>query len=80
MLVIEIAVSSAEVDRRKVAIYAKADVTEYWIILPETRQIETYIGLDGEQYAVRRLFSVGQAVCAEVLPTFQVRLDDIFPR
>ena len=80
VLVIEIAVSSAEVDRRKVTIYAAAGVTEYWIVLPDTRQIETYTGLVNGQYTVRRLFSAGENVRAEVLPAFQVQLDELFPR
>ena len=78
-LVIEIAVSSAEIDRRKVAIYAAAGVTEYWIVLPDARQVETHTGLAGGQYTVRRLFSAGQAVQAEVLPAFQVPLNELFP-
>ena len=33
-LVVEIAVSSADIDRRKATIYAEAGVREYWIVLP----------------------------------------------
>ena len=78
-LVIEIAVPSAEIDRRKTAIYAAAEVAEYWIILPEKHQIEVHTGLVDAQYTLRRLFSEGQTVQSEVLPAFQVALDELFP-
>ena len=78
-LVIEIAVSSAEIDRRKTAIYAAAEVVEYWIVLPEKHQIEVHTGLVNAQYTLRRLFSEGQTVQSEVLPAFQVDLDELFP-
>ena len=79
-LIIEIAVSSADIDRRKAAIYAAAGVGEYWIMLPETRQVEVHSGLANAQYTLRRLFSEEQPVRSEMLPAFEVRLDEIFPR
>ena len=79
-LVVEIAVSSVVIDRRKAAIYAAAGVGEYWIMLPETRQVEVHSGLANAQYTLRRLFSEGQAVRSEMLPAFEVRLEEIFPR
>jgi Uma2 family endonuclease len=39
-LVVEVAVSSREIDRIKAAIYAEAGVKEYWIVCPEEREIE----------------------------------------
>jgi len=41
-LVIEVAVSSLEIDRVKALIYAEADVKEYWIVCPEEKQVEVY--------------------------------------
>ena len=39
-LVIEVAVTSAELDREMAAIYAEAGVKEYWIVLPARREVE----------------------------------------
>jgi len=41
-LVIEVAVSSLEIDRVKANIYAEAGVKEYWIVCPEEKQVEVY--------------------------------------
>jgi Uma2 family endonuclease len=41
-LVVEIAVSSLEIDRVKAAIYAEAGVREYWIVCPEEKRVEVY--------------------------------------
>ncbi len=79
-LVIEIAVSSAEIDRRKAAIYADAGVREYWIVLPETRQIEVHTNLTQSRYFVQRIFSEGQTAFSEVLPALRVELNGLFPR
>ena len=79
-LVVEIAVSSTEIDRRKAAIYAEAGVREYWIVLPETRQIEVHTKLTQSRYAVQRIFTDGQTAFSEVLPAFRVELSGLFPR
>jgi len=41
-LVIEIAISTIALDRQKAAIYAAANIPEYWLILPEQKKIEIY--------------------------------------
>ena len=78
-LVIEIAISSVEIDRRKAAIYAEAGVREYWIVLPEARQIEVHTKLTQSRYFVQRIFTEGQTAFSEVLPAFRVELSGLFP-
>ena len=78
-LAIEIAISSVGIDRRKIAIYAEAGVREYWIVLPDTRQIEVYTDLTQDRYAVQQVFAEGQTASSEVLPEFQVELAALFP-
>ena len=68
-----------EIDRRKAAIYAAADVPEYWIIMPESRQVEVHSGLAGGQYNMRRFFHDGREVRSEVLPTFALKVSELFP-
>ena len=41
-LVIEVAISSLDLDRKKTEIYAAAGITEYWIIIPAERKVEVY--------------------------------------
>lgn len=79
-IVIEIAVSSVGIDRRKTAIYAEAGVRECWLVLPETRQIEVHTKLTQSRYAVQRFFAEGQTAFSEVLPAFRVELAALFPR
>ena len=79
-IAIEIAISSVEIDRRKASIYAEAGVREYWIVLPETRQIEVHTNPMQARYAVRRIFTEEQTVASEVLPDFRVELAELFPR
>ncbi len=79
-LAVEIAISSSEIDRRKTAIYAEASVREYWIVMPETRQVEVHTKLTQSRYAVQRIFTEGQTAFSEVLPAFRVELDGLFPR
>ncbi len=79
-LVVEIAVSSADIDRRKAAIYAGAGMREYWIVLPEIQQIEVHSKPVKSKYTVRRVFSEGQTAFSEVLPAFRVELSGLFPR
>lgn len=79
-LVIEIAITSVEIDHRKAMVYAAAGVREYWVVLPEIRQIERYTGPSGALYTTRQIFAADQTVKSEVLPAFEVKLDDMLPR
>src|SRR5262245_48565646 len=54
-LVIEVAVSSAKLDRENAALYAEAGVAEYWIVLCRERRIEVYRRPEAGQYQEIRL-------------------------
>ena len=77
-LVVEVAVSSADVDRRKIAIYAEAGVREYWIVLPGMRQIEVRTKLIESRYTAQHVFTEGQTASSEVLPDLRVELTGLF--
>ncbi len=49
-LVIEVAVSSSELDREKAAVYANAGIPEYWIVYPNERLMERYGDPSGGHY------------------------------
>ena len=42
VLVIEVSISSLELDRAKAIVYAEAEIPEYWIIRPDVQIIEIY--------------------------------------
>ena len=61
-LVVEVAVSSVAPDRANASLYAEAGVAEYWIILGETEQVETYRRpMDGD-YLERRTYGRGETI------------------
>jgi Uma2 family endonuclease len=61
-LVIEVAVSSPALDRENASLYAEADVTEYWIVLAATRQVEVYRNPIAGQYQTKLLLGVGDRI------------------
>jgi len=56
-LVIEIAISSAALDRENASLYAEAGVEEYWIVLPRQQQVEAYRRPTGSSYAERTVYT-----------------------
>jgi len=78
-LVIEVAVSSAEIDRRKADIYAAGGVNEYWVILPEQRAVEVYRHLaPAGGYAERLTVKAPALLDASAIPGINVALDKLF--
>lgn len=78
-LVIEVAVSSFGFDHEKRAIYAAANVPEYWIILPEAKRVEVYTRPVGRDYTVKRLVEFPALVLSETLSGFELNLGTFFP-
>ena len=57
--------------------YARAGVSEYWIVDPRNRTI-TLFALEGGKYAERGAFKDGQRVASELLAGFVVNVTDVF--
>lgn len=55
LLVVEVAATSQDADRRKAALYAAAGVPVYWIVDLEGRRLTTHAGPSGEEYALVRI-------------------------
>ena len=69
-LVVEVAVSSVALDRENATLYAEAGVTEYWIILGETEQVEVYRRPENGVYQETRTYTRGEAIpCPAVADT-----------
>jgi Uma2 family endonuclease len=79
LLVIEVAVSSAAVDREKARIYAAAGVGEYLIVLPDEKCVEIYTQPAAGRYASRQTVSESQIELSS-LPGISLGLDRLFVR
>ena len=76
-LVIEVALNTEQRDRLKAAIYADAQVSEYWLVLPEKQQIQIFSLSNGTEYQRQHIVTDGEAVSA-VLEGFVVQVPDFF--
>lgn len=57
--------------------YARAKITEYWIVDPEEKQI-TVLSLAGRKYRVHGVFELGDQAASLVLPKFAVAVAAVF--
>ena len=78
-LVIEVAVSSLEIDRVKALIYAEAGVKEYWIVCPDEKQVEVYRQPGPQGYAERSVVSAPAVLECAALPGVRADLAALFP-
>ena len=77
-LVIEVAVSSLEIDRVKALIYAEAGVQEYWIVCPEEKLAEVYRQPGAKGYAERTVLAPPAILESAALPGVRVDLAALF--
>ena len=77
-LVIEIAVSSAALDRENASLYAEAGVAEYWIVFGIERQVEVYRRPENGVYRQTRLYLPAETLECENIPGLQVPLAEWF--
>lgn len=78
--VIEVALSTVEVDRQKAAIYAAGGVKEYWIVLPETRCVEVYRDRAADGYRQRLVVTAPARLDSTAVAGFGVVLEEMFAR
>jgi len=76
-LVVEVSINTQERDRSKAAIYAEAQVAEYWLVLPEKKEILIYTQSNGREYEQRRTISKGKAI-SSVIEGLQVDVPEVF--
>ncbi len=77
-LVVEIAVTTVELDRAKVAMYAAANVAECWLVLGKKKTVEVYTEPGGSRYAQHRVYSRGETLVSTVIPGLCVELSTFF--
>jgi Uma2 family endonuclease len=80
-LIIEVtSPGTRETDRgEKYFEYARAGVQEYWLVDPDKQTIEVYV-LKKSVYEPLGRFGPGERVCSELLPGFEVEVDEVFRR
>jgi Uma2 family endonuclease len=77
LLVIEVAVTTEERDRRKAAIYAEAGVQEYWLVEPEGRRLTVFRQPQGAAYAEAREHAPEETASSAVVPGFSCSLAEL---
>lgn len=77
-LVIEVALSTVEVDRQKAGIYAAAGVKEYWLVLPDTRGVEVYREPTDNGYQQRLTVTPPERLESTAVARFGVALVELF--
>jgi Uma2 family endonuclease len=78
VLVIEVAVSSVELDREKAFLYAEANIPEYWLVLPESRTLEIFSEPASGAYQRHQSLNAGEVATSASMPNLQVQLDQLF--
>jgi len=77
-LVVEIAVSSADLDRELASLYAEAGVEEYWILLGHEQAVEVYrLPINGV-YREKTTVVAGSTIACASVPGVAVSLGDLF--
>lgn len=62
LLVVEVASSSQEIDRRKASLYARSGVPVYWLIDLAAHRIEVRTSPDDAQYKVTRILESDESI------------------
>ncbi len=77
-LVVEVtSPSTARTDRmEKFQEYARAGVSEYWIVDPDARTVEVYVLREGA-YLLRGKWGVGEVASSELLSGFEVEVAEV---
>ena len=78
LLVVEVAVSSVEMDREYASLYAEANVPEYWIILAEAKQVEVRRRPANGEYCELQTYSPGDTLVCRSVPELSITLTDLF--
>jgi Uma2 family endonuclease len=78
-LVVEVAVSSVELDRALASVYAEAGVEEYWIVLVEERAVEVYRRPVNGVYQEKTVTATGSKLVCGSVPGLTISLAEIFP-
>ncbi len=77
-LVVEVAVSSPDLDRANADLYAEAGVKEYWIVLASERRVEVYLRPVQGRYLERRVCGSEELLECVAVTGMRLRVKDVF--
>lgn len=77
-LVVEVAVSSPQLDRENASLYAEAGVKEYWIVLGFEQQVEVYRQPEKGRYQQMRVVASGDTIECAGVPSVRIQVSDLF--
>lgn len=60
ILIVEVAISSLEIDREKAETYAMANISEYWIVNGKDKQLEIYFRPKKNEYLEKKIIQTGE--------------------
>ena len=79
-LVIEVAISSIEIDLDKLEVYAAAGIPEVWLVKPEVPEIEIYSSPADGSYGARGIFRAGEIAKSPSVVGLEVAVDSLSPK
>ncbi|WP_184342742.1 Uma2 family endonuclease [Prosthecobacter vanneervenii] len=77
-LVVEVSVSSLQVDREMASVYAEAEVAEYWIVNAAERCLEVYRDPVEGRYQSQQRVTEGEVLECGVLSGVSVKVAELF--
>lgn len=77
-LVIEAAIWSEAIDREKSRVYAAAGVSEYWVVLPQSRTVVVYRQPASAGYLAETVLGESDVLAPESLPVAGMKLNELF--
>jgi len=77
-LVVEVAISSAALDRENASLYAEAGVKEYWIVLGSQRQVEVYRRPVNGRYQEQQILQTEDVIECNDLPGVRLQIVELF--
>ena len=77
-LVVEVAISSLETDLEKANIYASAAVPEYWIVRPESEEIDVFRNPADGRYASKETVRANDTLRCSVIEGFTLIPAELF--
>lgn len=77
-VVMEVAVSTIELDREKRLAYAAAGVKEYWIVIPQQGRIEIWTRPSSNGYLDTREVTAPASVSLQQFPELDIDLGELF--
>lgn len=78
LLVIEVALSSIDIDREKASIYAEANIPEYWLFDLNLKQVEVFSKPHGDSYQKKKIYNISDNIPLKIVKGGNINLKGVF--